>query len=85
MCLMPETRDYNRYLRSILGVTRSQQMTERTTSLQFKAKFGMEGTIKEVMLKRLGWLGYTSRMAKSRMPKRILFGQLPAKRPFHSV
>ena len=51
-----------------------------------RAKFGMEGTIeKEVMLKRLRWLGHTCRIAESRMPKRIIFGRLLAKRPFYGV
>ena len=61
-------------------------MAERIASLQLRAKLGMEGTIEEeVMLKHIRWLGHTTRMAESRIPNRILFGWLLAKRPFNGV
>ena len=46
----------------------------------------MQETLEDVVVaKRLRWLGHIARMDNSRLPKRLLFGWLPQKRPAHGT
>ena len=38
-----------------------------------------------IIEQQLRWLGHLSRMEKNRLPKRVLFGELEKKRPFHGT
>ena len=40
---------HNRCVRTIMGVTRYKQWTERIISKQLSAEFGMEGTITDIL------------------------------------
>ena len=76
----------NKCLRRIMGITRAQQRIRRITSAQVRKKFGVEETLEDVVTaKRLRWLGHVARMKDDRLPKQILFGWLPQKRPAHGV
>ncbi len=48
--------------------------------------FGVDETIEEVIAaKRLRWVGHVARMGEDRLPKKLLFGWLPQKRPAHGT
>ena len=77
---------HNRCLRGIFAITRFQQRTERISSSQVREMFRMREMVGEIeMLNRMRWLGYIARMPEHRIPKQILFGQLPKARSFHGV
>ena len=77
---------HNRYVRTILGVTRYQPWKERITSKHLSSAFGMQQSIPDlIMEQRLRWLGHVGCMDKERLPKRVLFGELRKKRPCHGT
>ena len=52
---------HNRCVRTIMGVTRYKQWTERITSKQLSAEFGMKGTITDILRSYcLRWLGHVA-------------------------
>ena len=38
-----------------------------------------------IVARRLRWLGHRARMEDHRLPKKILFGWLPQRRPTHAM
>ena len=77
---------HNRCVRSILGVTRYHQWKERLTTRQLGEMFGMKMSILDIILEqRLRWLGHVGRMDETRLPKKILFGELRKTRPRHGA
>ncbi len=81
------TSFHNRCMRTILGVTRYQQWTERLTSKTLSGRFGMGLSILDIITdrRRLQWLGHVGRMSAERLPKMLLFGELRKKRPCHGT
>ena len=77
---------YRRCVRCIMSIERAVQWAECITTTQLAERFGMCESIGNLLtLARLWWLGHVARMSDDRMPKRILFGWLPQKRPAHDV
>ncbi len=77
---------HNRCLRAILGITTAQQRMGRISSVQVSQMFGMEESIEDlVSARRLRWLGHLARMDDDRLPKKVLFGWLPQRRPPHGT
>ena len=76
----------SRCLRRILGITRAQQRQHRLASVQVRRRFGAEEALEDVVAaKRLRWVGHVARMDDSRLPKKLLFGWLPQRRPAHGT
>ena len=72
-------------VRSIVGISRRQQWVSRITSDKLAATLGVEADlVTAIRGHRLRWLGHVARMDDNRMPKRVLFGELQARRPPHS-
>ena len=77
---------HNRCLKGILGITAHQQRTEHLSSVQIAKQFGMEESMEDLITaRRLRWLGHIARMDEERIPKKLLFGWLPEKRPAHGT
>ena len=76
----------NKCLRRILGITKAQQRVGRISSAEVKRRFGVKEVIEDVVVaKRLRWAGHVARMDDCRLPKRLLFGWLPQRRPAHGT
>ena len=57
---------------------------DHLTSVELARRCNIESDIAEVLRqRRLRWLGHIARMDDSRLPKQVLFGELPSKRPRH--
>lgn len=77
---------HNRCLRGIMGITSRQQRMEHISSVQIAKQFGMEESLEDLIVaRRLRWLGHVARMDDHRLPKKILFGWLPQRRPAHGT
>ena len=77
---------HNRCLRGILGISAMQQRMEHISSVQLAKRFGMEESLEDmVMARQLCWLGHVARMSEERIPKKVLFGWLPQRRPAHGT
>ena len=74
---------HNRCLRGILGISAMQQRMKHISSVQVAKRFGMEEDM--VIARRLCWLGHVARMSEERIPKKVLFGWLPQRRPAHGT
>ena len=73
---------HHRCIRTILGITSSQQWEMRITSASTREQWGdMETIATKVAKRRMEWLGHLARMSDARLPKRVLFGWLPKTRP----
>ena len=60
---------HNHCIRSMLGVSRLQQWTEKISSRELAETIGMTESIAEILRRhRLRWLGHVARMEDSRMP-----------------
>ena len=69
-------------VRSILGVSWTRQWEERLSSAELAQCLGIDKDIGILLRQhRLRWLGHIARMNDKRMPKQMLFGELPATRP----
>ena len=76
----------NKCLRRILGITKAQQRIGRITSAEVRRRFGVEEVLEDVVVaKRLRWTGHVARMDDCRLPKKLLFGWLPQRRPAHGT
>ena len=65
-----------------MGITSAQQRIEHISSVQVASKFGMEESLDDLIVeRRLRWLGHVARMEDHRLPKKVLFGWLPQRRP----
>ena len=72
-----------RSIRMVLSISRARQMDEHVTTLQVRQWWGdMEQVSDKVRRRRLQWLGHLARM-DDRIPRQLLFGALPSKRPPH--
>ena len=77
---------HNRCLRGIAGITSAQQRAEYISSVQVARQLGMEESLEDLIVaRRLRWLGHVARMEDQRLPKKILFGWLPQRRPAHGT
>ncbi len=77
---------HNRCLRGILGISAMQQRMEHISSVHVAKRFGMEESLEDMMIaRRLCWLGHAARMSEERIPKKVLFGWLPQRRPAHGT
>ena len=77
---------HNRCLRGVLGISAAQQRMERISSVQVAKRFGMEESLEDMIIaRRLRWLGHVARMSDERIPKKIMFGWLPQRRPAHGT
>ena len=83
-CWTPLRRDlrrlnafHHRCVRTVLGISRSQQGTQHITSRELRQRCGDPQTVAEKVAKhRLGWLGHVARMLDERTPKISLFSWL---------
>ena len=76
----------NRRLCCILGLTRAQQHAGRVNSVQVRKLFDMDTLIEDVVAaRRLCWVGHVARMEENRIPKKLLFGWPPQRRPAHGT
>ena len=78
---------HNRCLKGILGITAWQQRSQHLSSMQIAKHFGMEASLEDLITaRRLRWLSHVARMEEEdRIPKRLLFGWLPQRRPAHGT
>ena len=77
---------HNRCVRDILGVSRMEQYLRRLTTEFMNDRFGMPGGLRECLMeRRLRWVGHVVRMPDNRIPRQLLLGYLPEKRPFEGV
>ena len=59
---------------------------EHISSVQVAKRFGMEESLEDMVIaRRLCWLGHVARMSEERIPKKVLFGWLPQRRPAHGT
>ena len=73
---------HNRCIHITLGITRTQQWSQRLTSQEVRNRWGDSETIAmKVMRRRLEWLGHVARMPDHCIPKQLLFGWLPQPHP----
>ena len=73
---------HNCCIRTILGVTKSEQWKKRIRSDQLAVALGMEEKMADILMRhRLRWLEHLARMESNRLPKQLPFGELVKKRP----
>ena len=70
--------------RAILGISRSTQWQERLTTKEIAERVGLPADISDMLRRHLlRWVGHIARLDDGRLPKQVLFGELPATRPRH--
>ena len=73
---------HHRCIRTIVGITSTQQWEQNITSARMRDLWGDQETMDtKIAKRRLEWLGHVARMPDHRMPKISLFGWLPQTRP----
>jgi len=73
-------------LRTILGISRAQQIAQHISNEDVRATMGMPVPLGDIISScRLRWLGHQCRMCDSCLPKKMLFRWLPQRRPPHGV
>ena len=71
-------------IRAILGISRTVQWRERLSFSALAQMFGMSLTMADLLRQhRMRWLGHVAGMDTGRVPKPIVFGELPGTRPRH--
>ena len=69
-------------VRLILGVSQTKQWVEQLSSAELVQGLGIKDDIGALLRQhRLRWLGHIARMNDERIPKQMLFGELPAIHP----
>ena len=59
---------HNRCMCCILGISQAEQRIRHLTTAQIRMMFGMETSMKDLLsVRRLHWLGHTSRMSGDRI------------------
>ena len=77
---------HHRCLRTLLGISRAMQISQHISNGEVRSRVGMPVTLADMIsCRRLRWLGHVARMEDDRLPKRVLFGWLPQRRPPHGV
>ena len=77
---------HKRCMRTIMGISSVQQRLEHISTIQVAKRFGMEESLEDIIAARcLRWLGHMARMDDHRLPKKVLFGWLPQRRPAHGT
>ena len=72
-----------RSIRMVLGISQTRQKDEHVTTLQVRQWWGDKERVSDKVRRRcLKWLGHLARM-DDRIPRQLLFGALPSKRPPH--
>ena len=69
-----------RVLRSIAGVNRVDQWDNHITNGDIRESLGVNSVEEEARISRLRWFGHVQRMQDDRLPKRILFAEVPGVR-----
>jgi len=73
-------------LRTILGVSRAQQIAQHISNEDVRGRMGMPLSLGYIISScRLCWLSHLGRTCDSRLPKQMLFGWLPQSHPPHGV
>ena len=88
-CWVPLHRDVHRLssfytscVRSILGITRRDIWQTHLADRELFALWGDQRPLPVLLMqRRLEWLGHVARMPDERVPKKLLFGLLRARRP----
>ena len=71
-------------VRTIFGVSQSDQWTGHISSANLAKRFGMETEVEDLMrAHRLRWLGHLARMDRDKTPKQMLFAEMLPSRPRH--
>ena len=86
--MAPDLRRLNVFhhqcMRTIVGISRRQQWDDRVTSATLVQALKIDCDIGDIIHEHhLRWLGHIARMEDMRLPKRVMFGKLPATRPRH--
>ena len=77
---------HHRCLRTILGISRAQQIAQHISNEEVQGSMGMPVPLGDIISsRRLRWLGHLGRMCDSCLPKQILFGWLPQCRPPYDI
>ena len=77
---------HHRCLRTILGISRAQQIAQHISNEEVRGRMGMPVPLGDIISNcRLCWLGHLGRMCDSCLPKQFLFGWLPQCHPSHGV
>ena len=76
---------HHQCLRMILHIGRARQIDGHISNLQVRKWWGdLEQPADKIRRRRLQWLGHMARMPRGdRIPRQLLFGSLPSKRPPH--
>ena len=77
---------HHRCLRTILGISRAQQIAQHISNEEVRGRVGMPVSLGDIISnRRFRWLGHLGRMCDSRLPKQILFGWLFQCHPPHAI
>ena len=78
------TSFFHRCVRSILGVRKKDVWQDRISNAVLLDRWGDSQSMEHrIRRRRLEWLGHMARMEDDRIPKALLFGSFPGKRPAH--
>ena len=73
-------------LRTLLGISRALQISQHISNKEMRSRAGLTVSLADMIsCRRLHWLGHVARMNDNHIPKQLLFGWLPQRRPPHEV